>query len=681
MTGRNDCGLEIAPMPSRRELANVIRVLAMDAVERANSGHPGAPMGMADIAEVLWRDVMKYNPANPHWWDRDRFILSNGHASMLLYALLHLSGYPLRLEELRNFRQLGSRTAGHPEHEPDIGIETTTGPLGQGLANSVGFALAEKILAAHFNRPGLPIIDHHTWVFCGDGCLMEGISHEACSLAGTLKLGKLVVFYDDNGISIDGKVKGWFADDTPKRFEAYGWHVQSIDGHDGEAIAQATRNAKAETDRPSIICCKTVIGWGAPTKAGTKATHGEALGAEEIAGAKQQFGWTAPPFTVPEPLKAAWNHEAAGRAAEENWKQLYSRYKNAHPDLAAEHERRMKGQLPPDWAQTRKGAIAAAQTVTGSQATRVSSQAALNSIGARLPELLGGSADLTGSNNTLQKISKGIEPNDASGNYVYYGVREFGMTAAMNGIALHGGLIPYGGTFLTFSDYARNGVRMAALMHQRVLLVYTHDSIGLGEDGPTHQPVEHLNALRLIPNLSLWRPCDAVESAAAWCEAIEHTAGPSALIFTRQGLSQMSRTPEALAAIGRGGYVLADCAGTPECIVMASGSEVEIALAGVKSASAQGKKVRLVSMICTERFDAQDAAYRESVLPAAVRARVAIEAGSTALWWRYVGSGGRVIGIDHYGASGKAPELYKKFGITAEHVLQEIMASIKGTMS
>jgi transketolase len=681
MTGRNDCGLEIAPMPSRRELANVIRVLAMDAVERANSGHPGAPMGMADIAEVLWRDVMKYNPANPHWWDRDRFILSNGHASMLLYALLHLSGYPLRLEELRNFRQLGSRTAGHPEHEPDIGIETTTGPLGQGLANSVGFALAEKILAAHFNRPGLPIIDHHTWVFCGDGCLMEGISHEACSLAGTLKLGKLVVFYDDNGISIDGKVKGWFADDTPKRFEAYGWHVQSIDGHDGEAIAQATRNAKAETDRPSIICCKTVIGWGAPTKAGTKATHGEALGAEEIAGAKQQFGWTAPPFTVPEPLKAAWNHEAAGRAAEENWKQLYSRYKNAHPDLAAELERRMKGQLPPDWAQTRKGAIAAAQTVTGSQATRVSSQAALNSIGARLPELLGGSADLTGSNNTLQKISKGIEPNDASGNYVYYGVREFGMTAAMNGIALHGGLIPYGGTFLTFSDYARNGVRMAALMHQRVLLVYTHDSIGLGEDGPTHQPVEHLNALRLIPNLSLWRPCDAVESAAAWCEAIEHTAGPSALIFTRQGLSQMSRTPEALAAIGRGGYVLADCAGTPECIVMASGSEVEIALAGVKSASAQGKKVRLVSMICTERFDAQDAAYRESVLPAAVRARVAIEAGSTALWWRYVGSGGRVIGIDHYGASGKAPELYKKFGITAEHVLQEIMASIKGTMS
>jgi len=668
-------------MPSRRELANVIRVLAMDAVQQANSGHPGAPMGMADIAEVLWRDVMKYNPANPHWWDRDRFILSNGHASMLLYSLLHLTGYPLRMDELRNFRQLGSRTAGHPEYEVEIGIETTTGPLGQGLANGVGFALAEKILAAHFNRPGLPIIDHHTWVFCGDGCLMEGVSHEACSLAGTLKLGKLIVFYDDNGISIDGKVKGWFADDTPRRFEAYGWHVQSIDGHDGEAIAQATRNAKSETDRPSIICCKTVIGWGAPTKAGSKATHGEPLGAEEIAGAKQQFGWTAPPFAVPEPLRAAWNHEAAGAAAEADWKQLFSRYQSAHPELAAELERRMNGHLPADWAQTRDAAIAAAQTVSGSQATRVSSQAALNSIGVKLPELLGGSADLTGSNNTLQKISKGIEPNDDSGNYLHYGVREFGMTAAMNGIALHGGLIPYGGTFLTFSDYARNAVRMAALMHQRVLLVYTHDSIGLGEDGPTHQPIEQLNSLRLIPNLSLWRPCDAVESAVAWCEAIEHTAGPSALIFSRQGLAQMSRTPEALAAIARGGYVLADCAGTPECIVIASGSELEIALAGVRAASAQGKKVRLVSMVCTERYDAQDAAYRESVLPAAVRARVAIEAGSTGLWWRYVGSGGRVIGIDHYGASGKASELYKKFGITAERALQEILASIKGTVS
>ena len=667
-------------MITRRKLADVIRVLAMDAVEQANSGHPGAPMGMADIAEVLWRDVMKYNPANPHWWDRDRFILSNGHASMLLYALLHLTGYPVTMDELRNFRQLGSRTAGHPEHDIAMGIETTTGPLGQGLANGVGMALAEKILAAHFNRPELPIIDHYTWVFCGDGCLMEGISHEACSLAGTLKLGKLIVFYDDNGISIDGQVKGWFTDDTPKRFEAYGWHVQSVDGQDGEAVAQATRKAKSELQRPSMICCKTVIGFGAPTKAGTKATHGEALGAEEVAAAKKGFGWTAPPFEVPAELKAAWNHEQAGRAAEDAWKQLYGRYRSAFPQLAAELERRMSARLPADWSETRKAALSAAQAVTGAQATRVSSQATLNVIGTKLPELLGGSADLSGSNNTLQKISRAIEPADASGNYVYYGVREFGMTAVMNGLALHGALIPYGGTFLTFSDYARNAVRMAALMHQRVLLVYTHDSIGLGEDGPTHQPIEHLNSLRLIPNLTLWRPADAVESALAWCEAIEQQSGPSALVFTRQGLPQLPRTPAALGAIARGGYVLADCAGSPECVVLATGSEVSIALEGVKAAAAQGRRVRLVSMPCTERFDAQDAAYRESVLPAAVSARVAVEAGTTGLWWRYVGSAGRVIGIDHYGASGKAPELYKKYGITAEHVLQGILDSIKGTV-
>ena len=667
-------------MPTRRELANVIRVLAMDAVQQANSGHPGAPMGMADIAEALWRDFMKYNPGNPHWWDRDRFILSNGHASMLLYALLHLTGYPVTMDEIKNFRQLGSRTAGHPEHDIDMGIETTTGPLGQGLANGVGMALGEKILAAHFNQPELPIIDHYTWVFCGDGCLMEGISHEACSLAGTLKLGKLVVFYDDNGISIDGKVKGWFTDDTPKRFEAYGWHVQTVDGQDGEAVAQAIRVAKSEADRPSIICCKTVIGFGAPTRAGTKSAHGEALGAEEIAGAKKTFGWTAPPFTVPAELQKAWNHAEAGRAAEAQWQQLYARYRSAHPQLAAELERRMSARLPADWSETRKAALSAAQAVTAPQATRVSSQATLNVIGIKLPELLGGSADLTGSNNTLQKISKAIEPDDASGNYIYYGVREFGMTAAMNGLGLHGALIPYGGTFLTFSDYARNAVRMAALMHQRVLLVYTHDSIGLGEDGPTHQSIEHLNSLRLIPFLTLWRPADAVETAVCWCEAIEDQSGPSALIFTRQALPQLPRTPAALAAIVRGGYVLADCAGVPECVVIATGSEVSIAFDGVKAAAAQGKRVRLVSMPCTERFDAQDAAYRDSVLPSAVRARVAIEAGSTGLWWRYVGFGGRVIGIDHYGASGKAPELYQKFGITAEHVLQEILASIKGTL-
>ncbi|MGA8705887.1 MAG: transketolase [Steroidobacteraceae bacterium] len=666
-------------MPTRRELANAIRVLSMDAVEKANSGHPGAPMGMADIAEVLWRDFMKYNPGNPHWWDRDRFVLSNGHASMMLYSLLFLTGYPLKLEELTNFRQLGSRTAGHPERELDIGIETTTGPLGQGLANGVGMALAEKILAAHFNRPGLPIIDHHTWVFCGDGCLMEGVSHEACSLAGTLKLGKLVVLYDDNGISIDGKVKGWFADNTPERFAAYGWQVQSVDGHNSDALAEAMCKAKDETERPSIICCKTVIGWGAPTKAGTKATHGEALGAEEVAGARQQLGWKDPPFVVPPEILKGWNHIEAGRAAEDAWKQLFARYSSAHPDLAAELERRMVDKLPAGWSDTRKAAIATAQAVTGSQATRVSSQAALNSIGVGLPELLGGSADLTGSNNTLQKISRGIAPDDASGNYIYYGVREFGMTAAMNGVALHGGLIPYGGTFLTFSDYARNGVRMASLMHLRTLLVYTHDSIGLGEDGPTHQPIEHLNALRLIPNLTLWRPADAVESAIAWCEAIEHSTGPSALVFTRQGLPQLQRTPAALAAVARGGYVLLDCDGTPECIVIGTGSEVSLALEAAKAAAAQGKRVRVVSMPSTERFDAQDGAYRDSVLPPAVRARVAVEAGSTGLWWRYVGDRGRVVGIDHYGASGKAPELFKKFGITAEHVQREILDSIKGT--
>jgi transketolase len=663
-------------MPTRRELANVIRVLSMDAVERANSGHPGAPMGMADFAEVLWHDFLKHNPANPHWWDRDRFVLSNGHASMLLYSLLHLTGYPLSMHEIENFRQLGSHCAGHPERNLDLGIETTTGPLGQGLANGVGLALAEKILAAHFNQPELPIVDHHTWVFVGDGCLMEGISHEACSLAGTLKLGKLIVLYDDNGISIDGRVVGWFADDTAHRFEAYGWGVQTIDGHDADAVAQAIGRAKEDIHRPSLICCKTVIGWGAPTKAGTKAAHGEALGAEEIAATKQRFGWTAAPFTVPADLKAAWDHTAPGRAAEAEWQQLYNRYRGAHPELAAEFERRMANVLPADWAQTRQAALSAAQAVSKPQATRVSSQLVLNAIGVTLPEFLGGSADLSGSNNTLQKISRAIEAGDDTGNYIHYGVREFGMTGLMNGMALHSGLIPYGGTFLTFSDYARNGVRMASLMGLRVLLVYTHDSIGLGEDGPTHQPIEHLNSLRLIPNLTLWRPADAIESALAWTEAIEQQSGPSALIFTRQALPQLARTPAALAAIPRGGYVLLDCEGTPECIVLATGSEVSIALDGVKAATAQGKRVRLVSMPCTERFDAQDSAYRESVLPAAVLARVAIEAGTTGLWWRYVGLGGRVIGIDHYGASGKAPELYQKFGITAEHVQQAILELI-----
>lgn len=661
-----------AAVPTRRELANVLRVLAMDAVQQANSGHPGAPMGMADIAEVLWRDFLKHNPANPRWWDRDRFILSNGHACMLLYALLHLTGYPIRMEEIRNFRQLGSRLAGHPERDLSMGIETTSGPLGQGLGNSVGFALAEKLLATQFNRPGLPIVDHYTYVFMGDGCLMEGISHEACSLAGTLKLGKLIGFYDDNGISIDGRVEGWFADDTPRRFEAYGWHVQSVDGMDDAAIAAAIRAAQAQTERPSLICCRTVIGWGAPTKAGTAAAHGEALGPQEVAAARQRLGWSAPPFEVPAPLRAAWNHEAQGRAAEARWQELFGRYRQQYPELAAQFERRMQGELPQDWLQSAQATLAAAQKVSGSQATRKSSQVALNVLGAALPELFGGSADLTTSNETFHQSARAITPTDASGNYLHYGVREFGMTAAMNGLALHGGFIPYGGTFLTFSDYARNAVRMAALMHQRVILIYSHDSIGLGEDGPTHQPIEHLNSLRLIPNLTLWRPADAVETAVAWCSAIEHDSGPTALALTRQGLPQLSRDAATVAAIRRGGYVLADCQGTPECIVIATGSEVALALEAVRGAQAAGRRVRLVSMPCVELFDAQESAWRESVLPAAVTARIAVEAGSTGLWWRYVGSAGRVIGIDHYGASGKGPELFKKFGFTAEHVRQTI---------
>jgi len=666
-------------MTTRRELANVIRALAMDAVQQANSGHPGAPMGMADFAEVLWREFLKHNPANPGWWDRDRFVLSNGHASMLLYALLHLTGYPVGMDEIRHFRQLGSRCAGHPEHDLAMGIETTTGPLGQGIANAVGMALAEKMLAAEFNRPGLPLVDHRTWVFAGDGCLMEGISHEACSLAGTLQLAKLTLFYDDNGISIDGKVQGWFADDTPRRFEAYGWHVQRVDGHDAEAVAQAIRNALAETVRPSLICCKTVIGWGAPHKAGSKETHGEPLGAEEVAATRTALGWTAPPFVVPPELAAAWNSEQAGRAAEARWQELYARYRAAWPELASGYERRMRAELPRDWAGTRAAALAAAQAMTAAQATRQSSQATLSLMGPALPELFGGSADLTPSNGTLRKDSRTITAADASGNYLHYGVREFGMTAAMTGIALHGGFVPYGGTFLVFSDYARNAVRMAALMHQRIVLVYTHDSIALGEDGPTHQPIEHLNSLRLIPNLTLWRPADALETAVAWCEAIEHGTGPTALVLTRQGLPQLARSAAAALAIRRGGYVLADCEGTPECLVLASGSEVAVALEAVRALQAQARRVRLVSMPSLERFDAQDPAYRESVLPGAVRARVAVEAGSTGLWWRYVGAEGRVVGIDHYGASGKGPDLLKKFGFTADNIGVAILESLGGS--
>ena len=663
-------------MSTRRELANVIRVLAMDAVQQANSGHPGAPMGMADMAEVLWREFLKHNPANPRWWNRDRFVLSNGHASMLLYALLHLTGYPLAMEEIRNFRQLGSRTPGHPEHDLAIGIETTTGPLGQGLANAVGMALAEKVLAAQFNRPGLAVVDHHTWVCVGDGCLMEGISHEAASLAGTLGLGKLICLYDDNGISIDGRVEGWFGDDTAGRFEAYGWQVsRAIDGLDGEAVAAAIRTALADTARPSMLCCRTVIGYPAPTRGGTAKAHGEPLGAEEVAAVRKLLDWPEPPFTVPAPLRAAWDGHARGRAAELAWQELYGRYQAEYPQLAAALARRMRGELPAAWPQLRAKLFAGAAAVSAAQATRVCSQQVLNVLGEGLPELLGGSADLTGSNNTLRQGARIITRADSSGSYLHYGVREFGMSAMMNGIALHGGFIPFGGTFLTFSDYARNAVRMAALMRQRVILVYTHDSIGLGEDGPTHQPVEHLGSLRLMPHLQLWRPADALETAVAWCALIERTDGPGCLVLTRQGLPQLAGAvaPENIA---RGGYVLLDCAGAPELIVMATGSEVSIALEAVRSAQAQGVRVRLVSMPCLSVFDVQDATWREAVLPAAIHRRIAVEAGATGLWWRYVGSEGRVLGIDEFGASGKAPELFRKFGLSAENVLNAISSSI-----
>jgi len=663
-------------MPTRRELANAIRALSMDAVQLANSGHPGAPMGMADIAEVLWRDFLKYNPANPAWPDRDRFVLSNGHASMLLYSLLHLTGFPLSMDDLRKFRQLGSHTAGHPEHDLALGIETTTGPLGQGIATAVGMALAEKLLATEFNRPGLTLVDHHTYVFLGDGCMMEGISHEACSLAGTLKLGKLIAIYDDNGISIDGKVQGWFTDDTPKRFEAYGWHVQrNIDGQDAEAVAAAIKRARARKDRPSLICCKTVIGWGAPTKAGTKATHGEALGAVEIEATRKNLGWTAPPFEIPEDIRAAWDHRVPGLAAEKKWLRIFKRYRKAYPELAAAFERRIQGQLPSDWLEVAARDLSAAQAVTAPQATRQSSQVVLDVLGPGIAELFGGSADLTGSVNTYRKDSVSVTP-EGTGNYLHYGVREFAMTAMMNGLALHGGFIPYAGTFLVFSDYARNALRLSALMRLRVIPVYTHDSIGLGEDGPTHQPIEHLASLRAMPNLALWRPCDAVETAVAWRSAIERSDGPTALVLSRQALPQQPRDAAQLAAIARGGYVLLDppAGVAPEAIVIATGSEIGIAADAVRALNAAGRRVRLVSMPATGIFDAQDAAYRDSVLPRAVTRRVAVEAAASQSWWRYVGTEGRVIGIDRFGASGKAPDLYRYFGITIDHIKETVEA-------
>jgi transketolase len=644
----------------------------MDAVQKANSGHPGAPMGLADIAEVLWRDVLKFNPGNPAWLDRDRFVLSNGHASMLLYSVLHLTGYPLSMDEIKHFRQFGSKTPGHPERELDLGIETTTGPLGQGFANAVGMALAERSLAATFNRPGHNIIDHRTYVFVGDGCMMEGISHEAASLAGMQQLGKLIAIYDDNGISIDGKVVGWFDDNTAHRFEAYGWHViPHVDGHSSEAVAAALESARAVTDKPSFICAKTIIGFGAP-KQGTQTMHGEAMGVDDIAIARKTLNWPSAPFEIPADISAAWDRREKGAAAERAWLEKFASYKKEHPALAAELERRMAGDLPSGFDDLLRSFTRGAQAEGKSLATRQSSQATLNAIGPSMPELLGGSADLTPSNGTWRKDSVTLLPAAPAGNYIHYGVREFGMSAIMNGIAVHGGLIPYGGTFLTFSDYARNAVRMACLMRIRVIFVYTHDSIGLGEDGPTHQPIEHLASLRVIPHMDLWRPCDAVETAAAWGVAADNRDGPTLLILTRQACTHQAREPEQVANIARGAYVLIEPPGGPEAIVIATGSEVGIAAEAVRAMNAKGRKIRLVSMPGTNRFDAQDEAYKESVLPARITRRVAVEAGVRSDWWRYVGLKGQVVGIDHFGASAPAKVLFPEFGFTPEKVIEAV---------
>ncbi len=660
-------------MPSRKELANAIRALSMDAVQKAKSGHPGAPMGMADIAEVLWNDFLKHNPQNPKWYDRDRFVLSNGHGSMLIYSLLHLTGYDLPMEELKNFRQLHSKTPGHPEYGYAPGIETTTGPLGQGVTNAVGMAIAEKVLAGQFNRDGHHIVDHYTYVFLGDGCLMEGISHEACSLAGTLGLGKLICFYDDNGISIDGHVEGWFTDDTPKRFEAYGWHVvRDVDGHNADAIKKAIQEAKSVNDKPTMICCKTVIGYGAPNLCGSHDCHGAPLGEDEIKATRENLGWTHEPFVIPQDIYAGWDAKKKGAEAETHWADKFAAYKKAHPELAAEFERRMQGELPADWAAKSMEFITAADAKGETIATRKASQNALNGYGPLLPEFLGGSADLAGSNLTLWSGCKAVSNTVSDGNYLYYGVREFGMSAIMNGITLHGGFIAYGATFLMFSEYARNALRMAALMKVPSIFVYTHDSIGLGEDGPTHQPVEQTATLRMIPNMSVWRPCDAVESAVCWKFAIERKTGPSSLIFSRQNLKHMSRTPEQIAAITRGGYVLRDCDGTPDAIIIATGSEVELAVGAQEALAAKGKKIRVVSMPSTDTFDAQDAAYRESVLPAAVSRRVAVEAGVTDGWYKYVGCNGKIVGINRFGESAPAGQLFKEFGFTVENVVKTV---------
>ncbi|HAS6240691.1 TPA: transketolase [Vibrio vulnificus] len=653
----------------RKHLANAIRALSMDGVQKANSGHPGAPMGMADIAEVLWRGHLNHNPSNPEWADRDRFVLSNGHGSMLIYSLLHLSGYELSIDDLKNFRQLHSKTPGHPEYGYAPGIETTTGPLGQGITNAVGMAMAEKALAAQFNKEGHDIVDHFTYVFMGDGCLMEGISHEACSLAGTLGLGKLIAFWDDNGISIDGHVEGWFSDDTPKRFESYGWHViPAVDGHDAEAINAAIIAAKADP-RPTLICTKTIIGFGSPNKSGSHDCHGAPLGAEEIAATRKELGWEHGPFEIPQEVYAEWSAKEAGAAKEAAWNEKFAAYEAAYPELAAEFKRRVNGELPAQWEEKANQIIADLQANPANIASRKASQNALEAFGKMLPEFMGGSADLAPSNLTMWSGSKSLEASDFSGNYIHYGVREFGMTAIMNGIALHGGFVPYGATFLMFMEYARNAMRMAALMKIQNIQVYTHDSIGLGEDGPTHQPVEQIASLRLTPNMSTWRPCDQVESAVAWKLAIERKDGPSALIFSRQNLAQQPRSAEQVADIAKGGYILKDSDGKPELILIATGSEVELAVKAAEQLTAEGKKVRVVSMPATDTFDKQDAAYRESVLPSDVTARVAIEAGIADFWYKYVGFDGRIIGMTTFGESAPADQLFEMFGFTVENVV------------
>ncbi|CAI2342297.1 transketolase 1 [Vibrio parahaemolyticus] len=653
----------------RKYLANAIRALSMDGVQQANSGHPGAPMGMADIAEVLWRSHLNHNPSNPEWADRDRFVLSNGHGSMLIYSLLHLSGYELSIDDLKNFRQLHSKTPGHPEYGYAPGIETTTGPLGQGITNAVGMAMAEKALAAQFNKEGHDIVDHFTYVFMGDGCLMEGISHEACSLAGTLGLGKLIAFWDDNGISIDGHVEGWFSDDTPKRFEAYGWHViPAVDGHDSEAINAAIEAAKADP-RPTLICTKTIIGFGSPNKSGSHDCHGAPLGAEEIAATRKELGWEHGPFEIPQEVYAEWSAKETGAAKEAAWNEKFAAYEAAYPELAAEFKRRVNGELPTEWEEKASQIIADLQANPANIASRKASQNALEAFGALLPEFMGGSADLAPSNLTMWSGSKSLEANDFSGNYIHYGVREFGMTAIMNGIALHGGFVPYGATFLMFMEYARNAMRMAALMKIQNIQVYTHDSIGLGEDGPTHQPVEQIASLRLTPNMNTWRPCDQVESAVAWKLAIERKDAPTALIFSRQNLAQQPRSAEQVADIAKGGYILKDSDGKPELILIATGSEVELAVKAAEQLTAEGKKVRVVSMPSTDAFDKQDAAYREAVLPSDVTARIAIEAGIADFWYKYVGFDGRIIGMTTFGESAPADQLFEMFGFTVENVV------------